>query len=47
MEMQLLEQKKEKCVEIFKTSGLIHDIITKLKKDELMSTLNIDLNAIM
>lgn len=47
MEMMLLEQKKEKCIEIFKTSGQIHEIISKLKKDELMGSLNIDLNALM
>jgi hypothetical protein len=26
-DMALLEQKKDKCIEIFKTSGLVHDLL--------------------
>ena len=46
-EMQVLEQKKDKCVEIFKNSSLIHDTISKMKKDELLGPLNLDLNQLM
>ncbi len=29
----LLESKKDKCIEIFRTSSLIHDILTKARHD--------------
>lgn len=33
----LLEQKRDKCIEIFKTSTLVHDIITKARYDPTFS----------
>ena len=45
--MLLLEQKKDKCIEIFRTSSLIHDILQKIKSDEHLQPLNLDLNAII
>ena len=32
MEMQLVEQRKGKCIEIIKTSNHIHDVIAKFSK---------------
>lgn len=47
MDMLLLEQKKDKCIEIFKTSSLIHDILQKIKTDENLQNLNLDLNSVI
>lgn len=43
----LLDSKKDKCIEIFKNSTIIHDILQKQRQDELMSSYNLDLQTLI
>jgi len=41
-DMLLLEQKRDKCVEIIKNSGAIHELLGRYKHDESMQAYNLD-----
>ena len=46
----LLEQKKDKCIEIFRTSSQIHEILTKAKNDPTLAPVykgSMDANSII
>lgn len=48
-DMALLESKKDKCIEIFKTSGSIHELLQKAKGDVHLQRggISLDLNNII
>ena len=46
----MLEQKKDKCIEIFKTSSQVHEIIKEARSDPLLSPMyrsNMEVNSMI
>lgn len=46
-DMILLDQKKDKCVEVIKTSGAIHELLAKFRHEEHMQAYNLEPSAVV